>query len=85
MPRAPAHAPDHGDSERVLLTLADHLHDHCTCQPGQPRCAACDLRHQLRAVREELLRWRAEGRRLAQRRDEAIANGADHEQRDGGD
>lgn len=85
MPRPPStHASD-GDAERLLLTLADHLHEHCACERGQPRCAACDLRHQLRVVREELLRWRAEGRRLGQRRDEAIANGADHEQRDGGD
>ena len=84
MPRAPHSSSIDSDTERLLLTLADHLHDHCSCTAGQPRCAACDLRGQLRAVREELLAWRAEGRRLAQRRDEAIANGGDHELRDGG-
>ncbi|MCW2972498.1 MAG: hypothetical protein JWN72_771 [Thermoleophilia bacterium] len=84
MSRAPHSNQPDADAERLLLTLADHLHEHCTCAPGQPRCAACDLRGQLRSVREELLAWRAEGRRLAQRRDEAIANGGDHERRDGG-
>jgi hypothetical protein len=69
------------DPERLLLALADHFHEHCTCYPGAQgaaRCDACDLRLQLRAAREDLLTWRAEGRRLAIRRDEAIGNGTEH-------
>jgi hypothetical protein len=69
------------DPERLLLTIADHLHEHCECRPGATggaRCAACDLRAQLRDVREQLLAWRAEGRRIAARRDDAVANGATH-------
>lgn len=84
---ARAHAPppsDPGDAERLLLAMADHLHEHCDCVRGQPACAACDLRGQLRIVREALLAWRADGRRLAVRRDEAVSNGADLLRRDGG-
>ena len=69
------------DPERMLLAVADHLHEHCECRPGATggaRCASCDLRAQLRDVREQLLAWRAEGRRIAGRRDDAIANGASH-------
>ena len=69
------------DPERLLLALADHFHEHCTCYPGAQgaaRCDACDLRLQMRVAREDLLTWRAEGRRLAQRRDEAIGNGLEH-------
>jgi hypothetical protein len=66
------------EAERLLLALADHLHEHCECGGVPPRCAACDLRRQLRAVREDLLAWRADGRRVAARRDDAIANGAVH-------
>ncbi len=69
------------DPERLLLAIGDHLHEHCECRPGATggaRCAACDLRAQLRDVREQLLAWRAEGRRIAERRDDAVANGATH-------
>jgi hypothetical protein len=69
------------DPERLLLTIADHLHEHCECRPGATggaRCAACDLRAQLRDVREQLLAWRAEGRRIGERRDDAVANGETH-------
>lgn len=69
------------DVEPLLLTIADHLHEHCSCPPGatgDARCAACDLRLQLRDVREQLLAWRAQGRRIAQRRDDAVDNGATH-------
>lgn len=65
----------------MLLALADHLHEHCECRPGATggaRCPACDLRAQLRDVREQLLTWGAEGRRIARRRDDAIGNGATH-------
>ncbi len=74
-PDAPA------DPERLLLRIADHLHEHCECRPGASggaRCAACDLRAQLRDVREQVLAWRAEWRRIDERRGEAIANGATH-------
>jgi hypothetical protein len=69
------------DPERLLLTIADHLHEHCACRPGatgDERCAACDLRTQLRDVREQVLAWRAEGQRVQARRGDAIANGATH-------
>src|SRR4051812_47113596 len=69
------------DPERMLLAIADHLHEHCECRPGATggaRCQACDLRAQLRDVREQLLAWSAEGRRIAGRRDDAVANGATH-------
>jgi hypothetical protein len=69
------------DPERLILAIGDHLHEHCECRPGATggaRCAACDLRAQLRDVREQLLAWRAEGRRIAVRRDDAVANGASH-------
>jgi hypothetical protein len=69
------------DPERLLLAIADHLHEHCECRPGATggaRCSACDLRAQLRDVREQLLAWRAEGRRIAARRDDAVGNGATH-------
>lgn len=69
------------DPERLLLAIGDHLHEHCECRPGATggaRCAACDLRAQLRDVREQLLAWRAEGRRIGERRDDGIANGATH-------
>ncbi|MCB0879943.1 MAG: hypothetical protein KDC46_13305 [Thermoleophilia bacterium] len=69
------------DPERLLLTIADHLHEHCECRPGATggaRCAACDLRAQLRDVREQVLAWRAEWRRIGDRRDDAIANGETH-------
>lgn len=75
---------DAGDPERLILAIGDHLHEHCECRPGATggaRCRACDLRAQLRDVREQLLAWRAEGRRIAQRRDEAVANGASYLQR----
>jgi hypothetical protein len=70
-------APTDGSaSDRVLLALADHFHEHCRCEllDGPQPCDACDVRTTLRAIREELLAWRATGRRLAQRRDEALAN-----------
>ena len=69
------------DPERLLLALGDHLHEHCECRPGATggaRCAACDLRAQLRDVREQILAWRAEGRRIGMRRDDAVGNGATH-------
>lgn len=69
------------EPERLLLTIADHLHEHCECRPGATggaRCAACDLREQLRDVREQLLAWSAEGRRIDGRRDDALHNGASH-------
>lgn len=69
------------DPERLLLTIADHLHEHCECRPGATggaRCAACDLRAQLRDVREQVLAWHAEWRRLSTRRDDAIGNGETH-------
>lgn len=69
------------EPERLLLTIADHLREHCECRPGATggaRCAACDLRAQLRDVREQLLAWRAEGRRIGGRRDDALDNGASH-------
>jgi hypothetical protein len=72
---------DDPDPERLLLAIADHLHEHCECRPGATggaRCSACDLRAQLRDVRELVLAWRAEGRRIAERRDDALANGASH-------
>ena len=72
---------DEPDPERLLLVIADHLHEHCECRPGATggaRCSACDLRAQLRDVREQLLAWRAEGRRISERRDDALANGASH-------
>lgn len=72
------------DAERLLLAIADHLHEHCECRPGATggaRCASCDLRAQLRDVREQLLAWRAEGRRIAGRRDDAVGNGATHMER----
>ena len=72
--------PGH-DPERLLLSIADHLHEHCECRPGATggaRCGSCDLRAQLRDVREQLLSWRAEGRRIGERRDDAIDNGATH-------
>ncbi|MCW2928785.1 MAG: hypothetical protein JWM86_2753 [Thermoleophilia bacterium] len=72
---------DPPDPERMLLAVADHLHEHCECRPGASggaRCPACDLRAQLRDVREQLLAWRAEGRRIAGRRDDALGNGATH-------
>lgn len=72
---------DEPDPERLLLAIADHLHEHCECRPGATggaRCSACDLRAQLRDVREQVLAWRAEGRRIAERRDDALANGASH-------
>ncbi len=75
------------DPERLLLAIGDHLHEHCECRPGATggaRCAACDLRAQLRDVREQLLAWRAEGRRIAERRDDAVANGATHLTRNAG-
>ena len=75
------------DPERLLLAIGDHLHEHCECRPGATggaRCAACDLRAQLRGVREQLLAWRAEGRRIAERRDDAVANGATHLARNAG-
>jgi hypothetical protein len=67
-----------GDTQgdRLLLAMADHLHDHCECsaaEGGEP-CAACDLRGQLRDVRERLLAWRAAGRRLATQRIDATDN-----------
>lgn len=71
--------PRPADPERLLLAIGDHLHEHCECRPGATggaRCAACDLRAQLRDVRERMLAWRAEGRRIADRRDDAVANGA---------
>ena len=74
------------DPERLLLAIADHLHEHCECRPGATggaRCAACDLRAQLRDVREQVLAWRAEWRRIELRRDDAIANGATHLARSG--
>jgi hypothetical protein len=72
---------DAPDPERLLLTIGDHLHEHCECRPGATggaRCGACDLRAQLRDVREQLLSWRAEGRRIGERRDDAVANGRSH-------
>ena len=72
---------DDTDPERLLLAIADHLHEHCECRPGATggaRCRACDLRAQLRDVREQVLAWRAEGRRIGERRDEALASGATH-------
>lgn len=72
------------DAERLLLALADHLHEHCECprpRSGGAICGACDLRGQLQRVRDELLAWRAEGRRLALVRDDALANGAEHVRR----
>ena len=72
---------DPPDPERLLLTIADHLHAHCECRPGATggaRCAACDLRAQLRDVREQVLAWRAEWQRLRERRDDAVANGETH-------
>ncbi|MCW2925473.1 MAG: hypothetical protein JWM98_2877 [Thermoleophilia bacterium] len=72
------------DPERLILAIADHLHEHCECRPGATggaRCTACDLRAQLRDVREQLLAWRAEGRRIAGRRDDAVGNGATHLER----
>jgi len=69
------------DPERLLLAIGDHLHEHCECRPGATggaRCTACDLRAQLRDVREQLLAWRAEGRRIEGRRDDAVGNGATH-------
>ncbi|MCW2961707.1 MAG: hypothetical protein JWM90_2094 [Thermoleophilia bacterium] len=83
MARTPGSSNDPGDAERLLLAMADHLHEHCECGGAPPRCPACDLRGQLRGIREALLAWRAEGRRLAARRDEAIANGVEHVLRDG--
>jgi len=75
-------APTAGhDTERLLLAIGDHLHEHCECRPGASggaRCGACDLRAQLRDVREQLLAWRAEGRRIGERRDDAVDNGATH-------
>lgn len=76
------------DPERLLLAIADHLHEHCECRPGATggaRCTACDLRAQLRDVREQVLAWRAEGRRMMARRDDALANGATHLGRNAGD
>lgn len=75
------------DPERLLLAIGDHLHEHCECRPGATggaRCSACDLRAQLRDVREQLLAWRAEGRRITARRDDAVANGASHLGRNAG-
>lgn len=72
---------DAADPERLLLAIADHLHEHCECRPGATggaRCTACDLRAQLRDVREQVLAWRAEGRRIMQRRDDALGNGSTH-------
>ena len=69
------------DPERLLLAIADHLHEHCECRPGATggaRCGSCDLRAQLRDVREQVLAWRAEGRRIEERRDDALANGVTH-------
>lgn len=64
------------DPDRLLLLLADHLHDHCACDllDDGARCDACDVRGQLRTVREDLLAWRSAGRRLERLRDEALAN-----------
>ncbi len=78
-----ARAPDieAPDPERLLLVIADHLHEHCECRPGATggaRCSSCDLRAQLRDVREQLLAWRAAGRRIETRRDDAVGNGATH-------
>lgn len=69
------------DHERLLLAIADHLHEHCECRPGATggaRCSACDLRAQQRDVREQVLAWHAEWRRIRQRRDDAVANGETH-------
>lgn len=62
--------------DRVLLALADHFHEHCTCDrlASGELCDSCEVRGQLREIREEQLAWRAAGRRLTQRRDEALAN-----------
>lgn len=61
--------------DRLVLAIADHLHDHCTCdRMSGGLCDACEVRQGLRSIRDELLAWRAQGRRLAQRRDEALAN-----------
>ena len=72
-PLSTAAADPAGD--RLLLALADHLHEHCTCEllDGE-RCDACEVRGGLSSARDDLLAWRAQGRRLAQRRDEMIAN-----------
>src|SRR3712207_3265720 len=78
---AATRSDDTTDPERLLLVIADHLHEHCECRPGATggaRCAACDLRAQLRDVREQVLAWRAAGRRIGERRDDALANGASH-------
>ena len=80
--RIPSEAGVHGGGtdpttrDRVLLAIADHLHEHCTCELLDPneRCDACEVRAILHGVREELLAWRAHGRRLVQRRDEALAS-----------
>lgn len=77
----PSPRTDEPDPERLLLAIADHLHEHCECRPsatGGARCPACDLRAQLRDAREQVLAWRAEGRRIGERRDDALANGASH-------
>jgi hypothetical protein len=81
----PAVRPEDPDPERLLLAIADHLHEHCECRPGATggaRCSACDLRAQLRDVREQVLAWRAEGRRIGERRDDALASGATRLARD---
>lgn len=76
--------PDHtapASAEQLLLRIADHLHVHCECRPGATggaRCAACDLRAQLRDVREQVLAWHAEWGRIGERRDDAVANGETH-------
>lgn len=78
-------APGDGSTagDRILLALADHLHEHCRCEllDAAERCDACDVRATLRVIREELLAWRAAGRRLAQRRDDALENAAGQVQR----
>lgn len=64
-----------GAEDRMLLAIADHLHDHCTCDRiGDAVCDACEVRAGLREIRDELLAWRAQGRRLAQRREDALGN-----------
>ena len=70
---------DQLEAEQLLMTIADHLHEHCGCHAvarGDERCGACELRAQMHGVREQLLAWQAEGRRLGERQGESFDNGA---------